>query len=123
MDVPFSQRYISQRNTRNSNNVLLMGEEFFGEVCTVAGIVVGHLPLPLMSFSPLPLDVPFFPCNNLPLVRWFRSLICFLSRLVIGLANLVQFVKKFGLILGVMNRPGLRCVSEKEWTSEMLSLV
>ena len=46
-----------------------------------------------------------------------------MSRLVIGLANLVQFVKKFGLILGVMNRSGLRCVSEKEWTSEMLSLV
>ena len=42
--------------------------------------------------------------------------------LVIGLANLEQYMK-FGLILGVINRSGLQYVSEKEWTSEMLSLV
>ena len=71
MDVPFSQRCISQRNTHNSNNVLLMGEEFFlGDVCTVAGIEWWGIcpsplchsrpsPLPLMSFSPLSLDVAF----------------------------------------------------------------
>ena len=61
MDVPFSQRCISQRNTHNSNNVLLIGEEFIvGDVCTVVGVVVGQLLLPLMSLSPLPLDVLFF---------------------------------------------------------------
>ena len=76
---------------------------------------MGHLPLLLMSFSPLLLDVffpPFLVCDNLPLVRWFKSPICYLSHLVIGLANLEQYVK-FDLILGVMNRSGLRCVSEK----------
>ena len=30
----------------NSNNVVLIGEEFFCDVCT-ARVVVGHFPLPL----------------------------------------------------------------------------
>ena len=43
MDMSFSQRCISQRISHNSNNVFLMGEEFFflGDVCTVAGDGVG----------------------------------------------------------------------------------
>ena len=36
----------------NSNNVLLIGEEFFCDVCTVAGVVVGNLPLPLILAPP-----------------------------------------------------------------------
>ena len=73
-------------------------------------MVLGRLSLPLISFSHLPLDALLFyfvECDNLPLVRWFWSTICYLSRLVIGLANLGQYMKS-GLILGVMNRSGVR---------------
>ena len=104
------ERCISQRNTHNRHDVLLMGEEFF-KVMYSSRCQWGHSPLPLMSFSPLPLDelfkLKFLVCDNLPLVRWFRSIICCLSRVVIGSANLGQCMK-FGLILGVMNRSGLR---------------
>ena len=73
-------------------------------------VVVGHLSLPLIHSRTSPLMHFFFSfveCDNLPLVRWFWSTICYLSRLVIGLANLEQYMK-FGFILGVMNRSGVR---------------